>query len=145
MPLYHLQPFSRLGLTLAPKRTQGLDRKYTVVGKHLGRQPLLLTGVWRNVGIATRGKYLCIFAAVARVENVLGSRHLIKPPDDLRRFYLSDKSVIIYFIICVNPNNPRHLRASPLINLRQTKPHHRHRHAGEDQQVFPNFHEGGAF
>jgi len=30
-----------------------------------------LTWVWRKRGIISRGQYLCIFAAVARVENVL--------------------------------------------------------------------------
>jgi len=32
---------------------------------------LLITWVWQDGGISSRGQYLCIFAAVARVESVV--------------------------------------------------------------------------
>jgi len=52
-----LPPFFGFGLSRAPIRTEGLDRKNTIIGKHFGKQPHRITGGFAQAGFTSRGQF----------------------------------------------------------------------------------------
>jgi hypothetical protein len=70
-----LTPLFDFGLTHAPFRTEGLDRKYTTVGKYRERQPHHLTR-----GLAQAGHYLAWRNFCGKEKLILSRASLLEAP-----------------------------------------------------------------